>query len=169
MTKEPDTEKSTQETPTPPSEPSSPATANVIVSFSDVAVKKDGTYVVTVAGNRCHVTKGYNAPLYKAVRVYLKAGGDFTEYAEDIIVESDPLMLARLWVEMNLQKSESIVSQYRDARDLGEDPPITPDQFTALLMWRKAVREWPKEKDYPAESGQPSVPDWLKPVLQNDD
>ncbi|QLG94899.1 hypothetical protein HZF02_24480 [Pseudomonas yamanorum] len=157
----------TQETPTPPVEPPVTAPAALMVSFSEVSVKKDGTFVVTIDGNRCHVTKEYNDSLYKAVRAYLKSGGDFTKYAEDIVVESDPLVLARLWVETSLQTSENIVAQYRDARDLGDETPITSEQFTGLLAWRKAVREWPKEKNYPAVSSQPNAPDWLKAVLQN--
>lgn len=139
----------------------------VLVAFSDVSVKTDKTFVVTIAGNRCHVTQDYNTPLYQAVRAYLDEGGKFTKYAEDVFVESDPLVLARLWAETSLQTSETLVAQYRDARDLGETPSITSGQFAALLTWRQAVREWPKATQYPAESSRPGKPEWLDAVLQN--
>ncbi|MFL1543503.1 hypothetical protein [Pseudomonas sp. O39] len=142
--------------------------AEVLVTFSDVSVKPDKTFVVTVAGNRCHVTQDYNAPLYQAVRAYLDEGGKFKKYAEDIFVESDPIVIARLWAETSLQNTETLVAQYRDARDLGGTPPITAEQFTALLTWRQAVREWPKAKRYPAESSRPDAPQWLSAVLKND-
>jgi len=146
--------------------PSAPP-AEVMVMFSDVSVKADKTFVVTVAGNRCHVTQDYNKPLYQAIRAYLDDGGKFSKYAEDVFVDSDPLVLARLWAETSLQKTETLVAQYRDARDLGGDLPITAEQFTALLNWRQAVRDWPRAKRYPAESTQPKAPAWLSAVLQN--
>lgn len=142
--------------------------AEVMVMFSDVSVKPDKTYVVTVAGNRCHVTQDYNKPLYQAIRAYLDDGGKFSKYAEDVFVDSDPLVLARLWAETRLQNTEALVAQYRDARDLGGTTPITAEQFTALLTWRQALREWPKAKRYPAESSRPDAPEWLSEVLKND-
>lgn len=144
-----------------------PETATLIVSFSDVALKQDGSFVVTVASNRCHVTQDYNEPLCNAVRDYLSGGGEFFDYAEDIIVESDPLVLARLWVDAKLKASENIVSQYRDARDLGRTSPITPEQFTELLTWRQDVREWPQATGYPAEATQPTAPGWIDAALQH--
>lgn len=143
--------------------------AEVLVTFSDVSVKPDKSFVVTVAGNRCHVTQDYNASLYQAVRTYLDEGGKFKKYAEDIFVESDPLVIARLWAETSLQNTETLVAQYRDARDLGGITPITAEQFTALLTWRQAVREWPKAKRYPAEASRPTAPEWLSAVLNNDE
>lgn len=143
--------------------------AQVMTVFSDVSVKADKTFVVTVAGNRCHVTPDYNQPLYQAVRTYLEEGGKFSKYAEDVVVESDPLVLARLWVETSLQTSETLVAQYRDARDLGQAAPITADQFADLLTWRQAVRDWPKAKAYPADSSRQGAPDWLSAVLQDDE
>ena len=51
--------------------------AEVMVTFSNVSVKADKTFVVTVAGNRCHVTQDYNAPLYQAVRATWMRVGSF--------------------------------------------------------------------------------------------
>ncbi|MCD5982760.1 hypothetical protein [Pseudomonas sp. CDFA 610] len=135
------------------------------VTFSDVAVKNDGTFVITVAGNRCHVTKDYNPALYQAVRDYLEDGGLSTEYAEDIVVQSDPALLARLWIEASLKTSETLVSEYRDARDLGGALPVTAKQFSELLTWRQGVREWPQVAGYPIEATRPDVPAWIQTVL----
>ncbi|MBC8881711.1 MULTISPECIES: hypothetical protein [Pseudomonas] len=137
----------------------------VAVMFTDVALKNDGSFVITVAGNRCHVTQDYNPPLYQAVVDYLDTGGHATEYAEDVVVQSDPGLLARLWVELRLKVSDNLVSQYRDARDLGGELPITPEQFTQLLTWRQAVREWPQVPGYPKETTQPVTPDWIEAVV----
>ncbi|MGN2405326.1 hypothetical protein ACTACD_05915 [Pseudomonas syringae] len=139
----------------------------VAVTFSDVAVKNDGTFVITVAGNRCHVTEDYNPPLYQAVRDYLEQGGSSSEYAEDIVVQSDPALLARLWIEASLKQSEALVAEYRDARDLGAALPITAKQFSELLTWRQAVREWPQVAGYPIEASRPDVPAWIQTVLTN--
>ncbi|WP_162887060.1 hypothetical protein [Pseudomonas syringae] len=139
----------------------------VAVMFTDVARKNDGSFVITVAGNRCHVTQDYNPPLYQAVVDYLDAGGHATEYAEDVVVQGDPTLLARLWMELRLKVSDNLVSQYRDARDLGDELPITPEQFTQLLTWRQAVREWPQVPGYPKEATQPATPDWIEAVVLN--
>lgn len=135
------------------------------VSFSDVALKNDGSFVITVAGNRCHVTEDYNPPLYQAVIDYLDAGGHSTAYAEDIVVEADPALLAKLWIEASLKTSETLVSEYRDARDLGGPLPITIKQFSDLLTWRQAVREWPQVVGYPIEASRPDTPAWIQTVL----
>ncbi len=137
------------------------------IPFSEVAIKEDGSFVVTVAGNRCHVTLEYNESLYSAVRDYLSSGGSSTIYAEDIVVESDPQMLARLWIDERLQTSESIVSQYRDARDLEQELPITSQQFAELLAWRQAVRAWPQTVNYPAQATRPVAPGWIDTVAQH--
>lgn len=137
------------------------------VAFSDVALKNDGSFVITVAGNRCHVTQDYNPPLYQSVVDYLDAGGQATEYAEDIVVQADPALLAKLWVELRLKVSDNLVSQYRDARDLGGELPVTPEQFTQLLTWRQAVRDWPQVPGYPKETTQPVTPDWIEAVVLN--
>ncbi|MGX0957848.1 hypothetical protein AB7M18_003976 [Pseudomonas viridiflava] len=137
------------------------------VTFSDVAFKNDGSFVITVAGNRCHVTEDYNPTLYQAVIDYLEAGGDSTAYAEDIVVEADPALLAKLWIEASLKTSETLVSEYRDARDLGGALPITAKQFSELLTWRQAVREWPQVAGYPIEASRPVVPAWIQTVLNN--
>ncbi|QXG41336.1 hypothetical protein [Pseudomonas viridiflava] len=152
----------------PPVEASEPLEAPpAVAAFDDVAVKDDGSFVVTVAGNRCHVTQDYNPPLYQAVLDYLDQGGASSEYAEDIVVESDPAMLARLWIEASLKASESLVSEYRDARDLGGALPITAKRFSELLTWRQKVREWPQAAGYPIEASRPDVPAWIQTVLTN--
>ncbi|KIQ33805.1 hypothetical protein [Pseudomonas viridiflava] len=141
--------------------------AAIGMTFSDVALKTDGSFVITVAGNRCHVTEDYNPPLYQAVRDYLEQGGSSSDYAEDIVVQSDPALLARLWIEASLKTSETLVSEYRDARDLGAALPITAEQFSELLTWRQAVREWPQVAGYPIEASRPDVPAWIQTVLTN--
>ncbi|WP_227443981.1 hypothetical protein [Pseudomonas cannabina] len=135
------------------------------LTFSDVALKNDGSFVITVAGNRCHVTQDYNPPLYQAVVDYLDAGGHSMEYAEDVVVQADPALLAKLWMELRLKVSDNLVSQYRDARDLGGELPITPELFTQLLTWRQAVRDWPQVPGYPKETTQPVTPGWIEAVV----
>lgn len=139
----------------------------VFITFTDVVTKKDGSFVITLTGNRCHVTPDYNPTLYQTVRDYLDDGGLSTEYAEDIVVQSDPALLARLWIETSLKVSETLVSEYRDARDLGAALPITAKQFSELLTWRQAVREWPQVAGYPIEASRPDVPAWIQTVLNN--
>ena len=147
--------------------PSASEIPSSVAAFDDVAIKNDGSFVITVAGNRCHVTQDYNPPLYEAVRHYLDEGGASTEYAEDIFVQPEPALLARLWIEASLKTSETLVSEYRDARDLGGALPITAKQFSELLTWRQAVREWPQVAGYPIEASRPDTPAWIQAVLTN--
>lgn len=141
-----------------------PEPAELTFVFHDVAVKNDGSFVVTLDGNRCHVTPDYNAQLYSAVQSYLDQGSSFTDYAEDILVEADPAVLAKVWIDASLAASESLVSEYRDARDLGDELPIAAEQFTQLLTWRRAVREWTQTTGYPSEASRPVAPNWMETV-----
>lgn len=129
--------------------------------FSDVALKMDGTFVVTIAGNRCHVTRTYDPDLFTEVEVYLAQGGASRPYADDVVVATDPTVLAKLWSDEQLAATDTLVSQYRDDLDLGEPTDLTKEQYTELLQWRKSLRSWQEVEGYPAESTRPQQPEWM--------
>lgn len=139
----------------------------IAFQFSNVAKKDDGSYVVTMNECRSHVTRDYNLTLFNAVEDYLVAGGEFSVYDEDVFVEADPFITAKIWIEKQLQTSDQVVSEYRDARDLGEQTAVTSAQFSELLAWRQAVRAWSQVEGYPGDATKPPVPGWLTLVLQH--
>ncbi|MFJ4392758.1 hypothetical protein [Pseudomonas soli] len=138
-------------------------------SFSDVSLKNDGSYVVTISGYRTHITADYNPPMFEAIQEFVEKGGHWSIYDEDVVVKTDPQLLAQLWSERQLQISEQVVAEYRDARDLEQPTEITSEQFSELLAWRQRLRGWQKTPEYPELDKRPVAPTWLKSVAEDVD
>lgn len=73
---------------------------------------------------------------------------------------------ARAWRDGEIASSQWLVQRYRDQLDLGGDTSLTAAQFTALLTYRQALRDWPAAADFPTESGRPVAPAFLAGQVQ---
>ncbi|OAE17626.1 hypothetical protein A2T76_03515 [Pseudomonas brenneri] len=68
---------------------------------------------------------------------------------------------ARRWRDGVISASEWIVARHRDEVDMGQETQITPEQFSELLRYRQALRDWPTVDGFPAAELRPIPPDWL--------
>lgn len=67
----------------------------------------------------------------------------------------------RRWRDQVISTSEWIVTRHRDEVDMGQETQITPEQFSELLRYRQALRDWPTAEGFPAADLRPTPPDWL--------
>ncbi|NMY21123.1 phage tail assembly chaperone [Pseudomonas sp. WS 5410] len=67
----------------------------------------------------------------------------------------------RRWRDQVISTSEWIVTRHRDEVDMGQETQITPEQFSELLRYRQALRDWPTAEGFPSIDLRPSSPDWL--------
>ncbi|VVO02974.1 hypothetical protein PS834_02815 [Pseudomonas fluorescens] len=67
----------------------------------------------------------------------------------------------RRWRDQVITTSEWIVTRHRDEVDMGQETQITPEQFSELLRYRQALRDWPTAEGFPAADLRPTPPDWL--------
>lgn len=67
----------------------------------------------------------------------------------------------RRWRDKVISTSEWIVTRHRDEVDMGQETQITPEQFSELLRYRQALRDWPTAEGFPAADLRPTRPEWL--------
>lgn len=68
---------------------------------------------------------------------------------------------ARRWRDGVISASEWIVARHRDEVDMGQETMITPEQFSELLRYRQALRDWPTVDGFPNVDLRPNPPGWL--------
>lgn len=67
----------------------------------------------------------------------------------------------RRWRDRVISTTEWIVTRHRDEVDMGQETMITPDQFSELLRYRQALRDWPTVEGFPNVDARPNPPGWL--------
>lgn len=67
----------------------------------------------------------------------------------------------RLWRDRQLTTTEWVVTRHRDEVDMAMKTTITTQQFSGLLKYRQALRDWPTVEGFPSEDLRPNAPDWL--------
>ena len=68
---------------------------------------------------------------------------------------------ARVWRDAQVTASQWLVERHRDQTDAGTTTTLTTAEFSALLVYRQALRDWPTASGFPADSSRPAAPDWL--------
>lgn len=68
---------------------------------------------------------------------------------------------ARLVRDQAIADSQWLVDRHRDQVEVNMATTLTADQFSALLVYRQALRDWPSVADFPADSTMPAAPGWL--------
>ena len=68
---------------------------------------------------------------------------------------------ARYWRDSELTASQWLVERHRDQVEAGTATTLTADQYSALQVYRQALRDWPTVAGFPADSTRPTQPDWL--------
>lgn len=68
---------------------------------------------------------------------------------------------ARIWRDSEVTASQWLVERHRDQTDAGTTTTLTTAEYSALLVYRQALRDWPTATDFPADSSKPTAPDWL--------
>ena len=67
----------------------------------------------------------------------------------------------RRWRDRVISTTEWIVTRHRDEVDMGQETMITPEQFSELLRYRQALRDWPTVEGFPNVDLRPNLPGWL--------
>lgn len=82
--------------------------------------------------------------------------------APGLLPTSDELAeMERRWRDRVISSSEWMVARHRDEVDMGQETQITPDQFSELLRYRQALRDWPTFDEFPDAQRRPLAPSWF--------
>ena len=81
-----------------------------------------------------------------------------------ILVDPPPEDLAaleRAWRDSEILRVQWLRDRHRDEQELNRPTSITPEQFVELLDYMQALRDWPIQAEFPAESSRPVPHAWV--------
>lgn len=67
----------------------------------------------------------------------------------------------RLWRDGQVSTTEWLVTRHRDELDMQQATTLTAEQFTTLLTYRQALRDWPQSEAFPDTQQRPIAPAWI--------
>ncbi|WP_421196630.1 phage tail assembly chaperone [Aeromonas enteropelogenes] len=62
--------------------------------------------------------------------------------------------------DIELSKTEWIVSRHRDEMEAGTEATLSTEKYTELQSYRQKLRDWPAQPGWP-DIDMPAAPDWL--------
>lgn len=72
----------------------------------------------------------------------------------------------RDWRDAEVSSTEWLVARHRDEQDMQLVTTLTPAQFTDLLEYRQALRDWPQAVGFPDQLLRPKEPSWVQEQLR---
>lgn len=67
----------------------------------------------------------------------------------------------RAWRDAELTSTEWLVTRHRDEKELNLVLTLTAEQFSELLVYRQALRDWPQKSTFPDTTLRPVTPSWI--------
>ncbi len=112
--------------------------------------------------------------LYEQMLIVREKGGRVIPGEDGMPKEAPPVPLTvdeqgekeRRWRDSQLTLSEWVVARHRDQVDMRLETAITAEQFSGLLKYRQALRDWPFGRGFPDAGQRPSAPTWLDKQVQ---
>ncbi len=67
----------------------------------------------------------------------------------------------RSWRDGELTSLMWLRERHRDQMEIAVDTTLTGEQFTELLLYMQALRDWPQSPDFPESEHRPVAPAWI--------
>ena len=67
----------------------------------------------------------------------------------------------RAWRDIELSSVMWLRERHRDQLEIGTATTLAPGQFTDLLTYIQALRDWPQSPSFPDSAHRPIAPAWL--------
>ncbi|WP_176511554.1 phage tail assembly chaperone [Pseudomonas faucium] len=80
--------------------------------------------------------------------------------------QEDQVYAMRTWRDLQLQSSEWLVMRHRDELAMDATNTLSSAQYSELLSYRQALRDWPSSTNFPDRSARPEPPLWLSRETQ---
>ena len=72
----------------------------------------------------------------------------------------------RRWRDTEMASRQWLRDRHRDEQDLGRSLTLTAEQFTELLDYLQALRDWPQSEAFPTIEHRPVAPPWIAEQAQ---
>ncbi|MEL7551960.1 phage tail assembly chaperone [Pseudomonas protegens] len=67
----------------------------------------------------------------------------------------------REWRDDELSSVMWLRERHRDQLEIKVGSTLSAEQFTELLVYMQALRDWPQSPDFPAIQHRPTAPEWI--------
>ena len=94
-------------------------------------------------------------------QVLVPGEGGVPKIVDPVLTEDAVREIGRRWRTAELNCHEWVVTRHRDEMELGLTPTLSDEQYTALLVYRQALRDWPAADAFPVVTDRPAAPPWL--------
>ncbi|WP_256658460.1 phage tail assembly chaperone [Pseudomonas sp. p106] len=82
-------------------------------------------------------------------------------FSERVESEEERRAAERQWRDVELAARQWIRERHRDEQDLGRPTTLSNEQFTELLAYLQALRDWPQAEAFPDSAYRPVAPGWI--------
>lgn len=65
--------------------------------------------------------------------------------------------LERVWRDEEIERVKWLRERHRDQLDIGQEPTLTPEQFSELLSYIRNLRDWPQSPEFPSADSRPTL------------
>lgn len=72
----------------------------------------------------------------------------------------------RAWRDQLLSMLMGVRDRHRDQLEIQGDTTLSGEQFTELLVYMQALRDWPQSPDFPYSQHRPTAPPWIAEQTQ---
>ncbi|APC14515.1 phage tail protein [Pseudomonas frederiksbergensis] len=69
--------------------------------------------------------------------------------------------IERAWRDGQLATTDSVVARHRDELEGGPTTTLKAEQYAALQVYRRELRDWPQSPGFPSQELRPAQPTWL--------
>ncbi|MGH8381030.1 phage tail assembly chaperone [Pseudomonas sp.] len=77
-----------------------------------------------------------------------------------------PAPSERAWRDAELANLVWLRDRHRDQLEIGAATTLTAEQFTELLTYMQALRDWPQSEQFPEIEHRPVAPPWIAEQTQ---
>lgn len=78
----------------------------------------------------------------------------------------DPADVERAWRDGEIATHEWLVFRHRGELELQRETTLTAEQYTELLEYLQALRDWPATEAFPDSTQRPTAPPWIAEQTQ---
>ncbi|WP_230392763.1 phage tail assembly chaperone [Pseudomonas guariconensis] len=72
----------------------------------------------------------------------------------------------RTWRDSEIDANEWLIFRHRAELDLHRETTLTAEQYTELLEYLQALRDWPATEAFPDSTQRPPAPPWIAEQTQ---
>lgn len=122
-----------------------------------------------IPADAVEITKEWHTELFNGQSAGLLIQSDDNGYP--VLVDPPPpspeylAAIERAWRDGKLAATDGVVSRHRDELEADGATTLTPEQYSQLQQYRKALRNWPESGAFPLIDHRPPAPEWLAEQL----